>query len=118
LQNVHFTCTPEGYRKDTGKIPEGYLKDTGRIPEGYRKDTGRLPEGYRTGARILSRGSRSRIAILLARQKDTGRILEGYQKGRANERLVVGIKNCQPAVKHHQYLAANYLSSSKTFNLP
>ena len=55
LWNVHFACTPEGYRKDTGRIPEGCQNPVKgvteshcnftRTPEEYRKDTGRIPEG-------------------------------------------------------------------------
>ena len=49
-----FTCTLEGYRKDTGRVTEfcqggngialQLYPHTGSIPEGYRKDTGREPK--------------------------------------------------------------------------
>ena len=50
LRNVHFTCTPEGYRKGNRSsvkaLTESHCNFT-RTPEGYRKDTGRIPEGRR-----------------------------------------------------------------------
>ena len=52
---LNFTCTPEGYRKDTGRIPEGCQTSVKRpvrkpgIALQLYLHAGRIPEGYRKG---------------------------------------------------------------------
>ena len=92
------------------RTPEGYRKDTGRIPEGYRKDTGRIPEGCQTSVKRPVR----KPGIALQLYLHAGRIPEGYRKDTGRDEKMrhpdtglngtshMEIAICQPVTQNHK----------------
>jgi hypothetical protein len=101
LRNVHLTCTPEGYQKDTGSVTEFWQESHG-IALQLCPHAGRIPEGYRKGVE----NSRFTLGITIIQsyiQRDTSH---------ASSLLISSIFALSPCPPHDKFVITGELLSS------